>query len=570
MHSRFLREGSIGGAPESLWLAFRMNFLENILDRLGKTPDRPLLQEARAGGMISVRCRELLESIAAAREYLAEAGLKRGDRCALLAHNSIRWAALDLALMAEGILVVPLYARQSPRELAAMIKDCQAVLIFCGDESLRDAVGEWPEAPRTVLFDQVFATAAKQYQRPPVALEANDAVTIIYTSGTSGETKGVLLTVGNLDHMLSSTTARLDLLMGPTEAPDQVFHYLPFCFAGSWVLLLTCLSRPSVLTLSTDLTRLADELRSAKPHYFLNVPTLLERVRSGVESELEKRGGMGLKLYQNAIAAWLRQQAGNAGGLDRLWLALAERTVFGAIRRPLGPNLKALICGSAPLEKETQLFFLMLGVPVLQVYGLTETTAICTMDHPQHIEPGRVGPAISGVEMKLGADDEILVRGPNIFPGYWNRPEETARVLRDAWFHTGDQGEVNEAGNWRIIGRLKNLIILNSGHNIAPEPLEEMLRRRLPGAQQVVLIGNGRGYLVALVTGAVARERIQAEFDRMNAQLPHYQQIRAFHVEKEPFTIENGLLTANGKLRRDAIAARFEAEIRELYRRKGA
>src|SRR5262249_40033905 len=547
-----------------------MNFLENILDRLGKTPERPVFQEARASGMISVRCREPLGSLAVARGYLAKAGLKRGDRCALLAQNSIRWAALDLALMAEGMLVVPLYARQSPRELRAMIKDCQAALIFCGDNSLRDAVGAGPEVPRTVLFDEVFAAPAIPEHRPPVALQANDPVTIIYTSGTSGEAKGALLTVGNLDHMLGATTARLDLLMGPTEAPEQVFHYLPFCFAGSWVLLLTCLSRPSVLTLSSDLTRLADELSSAKPHYFLNVPTLLERVRSGVEGELEKRGGMALKLYENAIAAFLRQQAGNARGLDRLWLALAERTVFGAIRKPLGSNLKALICGSAPLAKETQLFFLMLGVPVLQVYGLTETTAICTMDHPQHVEPGCVGPAISGVEMKLGADNEILVRGPNVFPGYWNRPEETAGVLRDGWFHTGDQGEVNEAGNWRIIGRLKNLIILNSGHNIAPEPLEEILGRRLAGAQQVVLIGNGRGYLVALVTGDVPRERIQAELDRMNAQLGHFQQIRAFHVEKEPFTIENGLLTVYGKLKRDAISARFEAEIRELYRRKDA
>ena len=136
-------------------------------------------------------------------------------------------------------------------------------------------------------------------------------------------------------------------------------------------------------------------------------------------------------------------------------------------------ELKALICGSAPLNVETQHYFMMLGIPVLQVYGLTETTAICTMDDPRHVEPGRVGPAINGMEMKLGENDEIVVRGPNIFPGYWNRPQETAKVLRDGWFHTGDQGEVDAAGNWRIVGRIKNLIILGSGHNIAPEPIED-------------------------------------------------------------------------------------------------
>jgi long-chain acyl-CoA synthetase len=358
--------------------------------------------------------------------------------------------------------------------------------------------------------------------------------------------------------------------MGPRYAPERVFHYLPFCFAGSWVLLLTCLSRNSVLTLSTDLTRLAEEIKMAEPHYFLNVPTLLERIRTAVQDQLNRRGGIALVIFQRAREAWLRHQAGETRGVDPVCLAVGNRVLFAAIRKRLGSNLKALICGSAPLAQETQLFFLMLGVPVLQVYGLTETTAICTMDDPQRIEPGRVGPAIPGIEMKLAEDNEILVRGPHIFPGYWNRPQETAQVFRDGWFRTGDQGEVNDAGNWRIIGRVKNLIILKSGHNIAPEPLEDTLLRSLAGAQQVVLVGNGRSFVSAIVTGEVTREQVQATLATLNSQLPHYKQIRALHVEKEPFTIENGLLTANGKLKRDAILARFQTQIEELYRKKGA
>ena len=217
------------------------------------------------------------------------------------------------------------------------------------------------------------------------------------------------------------------------------------------------------------------------------------------------------------------------------------------------------------MNVETQLYFNMLGIPVLQVYGLTETTAICTMDDPRRVEPGRVGPAISGIEMKLGENEEIVVRGPNIFPGYWNRPQETAKALRDGWFHTGDQGEVDVAGNWRIIGRIKNLIILGSGHNIAPEPIEEELLQNLPGAQQVVLVGNGRGYLSAIVTGSVNREQVQTAVDAVNPQLPHYKQVRAFHLHAEPFSIENGLLTANGKLKRDLITSRLQSEIEEMY-----
>ena len=555
-----------------------MNFIENIFDRLSRAPDRPILQEARAGGMVAASGGELLEMIRAARAFLARAGLRKGDRCALLAHNSIRWAALDLALMAEGIIVVPLYTRQASAELVTMMKDCRASLVCCGDAALRDSIAKiWKQAPRLALFDEVFGggEGARDISPPsaslrtsaPAALQTSDAVTIIYTSGTSGEAKGAILTVGNLDHMLRCTTGRLDLLMGPRRQPDRVFHYLPFCFAGSWVLLLTCLSRTSLLTLSTDLARLADEIRMAEPHYFLNVPTLLERIRTGVEEQLAKRGGIALKIFQNAKAAWLRRRTGEARASDLVWLALANMLVFPAIQKRLGPNLKGLICGSAPLAKETQIFFQMLGVPVLLVYGLTETTAICTMDHPQRIEAGRVGPAIDGIEMKLGEHEEILVRGPNIFAGYWNRPEETARVLRDGWIHTGDQGEVDSTGNWRIIGRLKNLIILNSGHNIAPEPLEEMLLRSLPGAQQVVLVGNGRSFLSAIVTGEVTREQVERALEAVNQQLPHYKRIRAFQVLREPFTIENGLLTANGKLKREAIAARFDAQIEDVYRR---
>jgi long-chain acyl-CoA synthetase len=167
--------------------------------------------------------------------------------------------------------------------------------------------------------------------------------------------------------------------------------------------------------------------------------------------------------------------------------------------------------------------------------------------------------------MKVAENAEIVVRGPNIFPGYWGRPEETAKVLRDGWFHTGDQGEVDANGSWKIVGRIKNLIILGSGHNIAPEPIEDKILQELPGANQVVLVGNARGYLAALVTGKVSGEKTQAALDLVNPGLPHYKQVRAFHLIEEPFTIENGLLTANGKLKRDLIAERFRNEIDAMY-----
>jgi len=547
-----------------------MNFLEDIFERLANAPERMVLEEMRPEGRVCVTAGELLKRVAAARAVLAAAGLRKGDRCALLAPNGIRWIALDLAAMADGIMVVPLYARQTPAELAAMIRDAQPAIICCGDAaSQRDLLAALPgAAPRLMLLEEIFgAPTARQtaaIRTEPVPLAGSDPVTIIYTSGTSGESKGVVLNVGNVTYMLSCTADRLELLMGKRAEPDRVFHYLPFCFAGSWILLLSSLLRLSELRLSTDLTRLADDLREAAPDYCLNVPQLLERMRSAVEMQLAKRGGFANKIFASAKAASLGNGNGARSGMS---LLLARKLIFPAIRKKLGPNLKALICGSAPLALETQLFFQMLGIPVLQSYGLTETTAICTMDDPRHVEPGAVGPAIHGVEMKLGDHCEILVRGPNVFSGYWNRPEDTAKALSNGWFHTGDQGERTPSGNWRIVGRLNNLLILSSGHNIAPEPLEEKLMCAIPASQQVVLFGHGRSFLSAVVTGDVALEEVKTAVARLNSSLPHYRQIRAYHIEPHPLTLETGLLTANGKLRRDAIAAHFGDAIESMYRK---
>jgi len=550
------------------------NFLENVFAELQKAAEHVVLREVRGDKFVSVSGRELLDLVARARAYLRQAGVQAGDRCALLGPNSIRWVAFDLALMAEGAIVVPLYARQAANELAGMMKDCGPRLLIASDAALGEAVAAvWPQAPARVTFDEVLwkVPAGKGVTAMPNPLRDEDLVTIIYTSGTSGEPKGVCLNVRNLDHMLACTTQRLDQLMGATREPDRVFHYLPFNFAGSWIILLSCMSRESALTLSTDLNRLADEIRVASPHYFLNVPTLLERVRRGVLDAIAQRDTAIQKIFQKTQEAWERGQENQRRASDALWLFLGRKLIFRKIRARFGPHLRALICGSAPLAPETQQFFQMLGIPVLQVYGLTETTAICTLDDPRiAAEPGRVGEAIPGIEMRRGENEEILVRGPNIFPGYWNRVLETEKVLKDGWFHTGDQGEVNSRGNWRISGRIKNLIILNSGHNIAPEPIEEKLAQLLPGAQQIVVVGDGRGYLCALVTGAVEAKAVQSALDIVNSELPHYRQVRSFTILRDAFTPENGLLTANGKLRRDAINEKFREEIEQMYRKQAA
>jgi long-chain acyl-CoA synthetase len=545
-------------------------FVGDLLSQLQAAAETRILAEIREGEITAVTGDELLELIRKARTFVASKGLKKGDRCGLLAANSIRWVAMDLALMAEGLIVVPLYSRQAPAELIAMMKDSTPSIVCCGDAALRDGIAQsWPEAPPQFLFDEIFAGVdAVQLDQPP--LGKDDPVTIIYTSGTSGEAKGVLLTAANVGFMLDRTAERLSELMSESSSrvgrQDRIFHYLPFTFAASWIALLTFLKRRSLVTINMDLAKIASDMRAVAPDYFLNVPQLLERMRRAVDEQLWQTGGVAQAIYSRAKAAWVRQQEKQSKTGDALWLSLANLLVFPAIRKKMiGKNLKALICGSAPLSAETQLYFMMLGIRVLQVYGLTETTAICTMDDPNRVEVGRVGPAIPGMEMRLGENDEILVRGPNIFPEYWKRPEQTAEALRDGWFHTGDQGEMNAAGNWRIAGRIKNLIVLGSGHKISPEPIESAIAKLLPEAQQVVVVGNGRGYLSALVTGTVTSEKVQEALDTVNPDLPHYKQVRAFRVMPEAFSIENGSLTVNGKLKRDVIASRMKSEIEDMY-----
>jgi long-chain acyl-CoA synthetase len=557
-----------------------MTFLEQIFARIEQASAEPVVAEVRDGErLVPFTGGELLALVQRARVFIAARGLRKGDRAAIYARNSVRWIALDLALMAEGMIVVPLDPRQVATETSSVLRDATPAMLFCGGpRSLATLQETGTPLPQAVLFDEVFAGDAALPPSPPMHHADNDPVTIIYTSGTSGEAKGVVLNAGNIAFVLSRTNERLDKLMGARSRPERVFQYAPFWSAAARVLLLTSLSRNSILILSTDLIKLIEEVRMAQPDYFVNIPLFLERVRRKAEDMIRERGGApGVAFYSRAFSAYQKQRNGKWDSIGSLCLWLARITLFRLIRGRLGPNIRALICGSAPLAVETQLFFIMIGIPVLQVYGLTETTAICTMDDPANPVPGRVGPAISGIEMKLGEDDEILVRGPNVFSGYWQRPEETAKALANGWFHTGDQGEVDATGTWRITGRLKNLIVLNSGHNVAPEPLESALAERLPEAQRIVLVGNFQNSLSVLIADSrassgsngnstLSAEHIRSVLDALNSELPHYKKIRAFQVVHESFTHENGLLTTTGKLKRAAIAQRFAPEIEALFK----
>ena len=558
-----------------------MNFLERIFDNLKEQPERAKLIEVRGTSLQGTDGAGVLELVGRARASIEDAGIEPGDRVALLAPNTTRWVAADLAILASGATVVPLYDRQDPKELAVMMRSAVPRLLLAATrelaEPLVDAWAEGEDLPEdatfeakaeavgcTVLdFEALFSPAPSTKGLHPRG--EDDTVAIIYTSGTSGEPKGVMLSRANVDWMIPKTIERIGRAVGERAGPDRVFHFLPFCFAASRIMLWTQMSRPNPLMMSTDLNNLVVEMAVAKPNYFLNVPAVLERIRNGVGAKIEERGGVAWAMYQRAQAAYRKSLAGTASLFDSMALELGRRLVFPKIKEQIGPNLEFLISGSAPLSADTQRWFQMLGIPVYQAYGLTETTGIVSLDDPDMVEAGKVGLPLEGQTLEVSEEGELLVKGPHIFAGYWRKPEETERAIIDGWFHTGDQVEYETGGNLRIVGRIKNLIIPESGHNISPEPIEEKFMVQCPAAEQCMLIGHGRAHVAIIVTGQPPKGDVDRAMAVVNEGLPHYKRIRAALRADELFTIENGLLTANQKLRRRVIEAHFEAQIDEIY-----
>lgn len=549
-----------------------MHFTDHFYEQLERAEDLPLVTEVQNERLVPATGKELSLHIAKIRHYLEKKGVKPQDRVVFVASNSIKWVALDMAVLFEGAISVPLYTRQSPSELAGMIRDCDPALVLVEDENCLKALQKLEVS--ALPFEDIFSLEG-QKKAPVFPLEDDSPVTLIYTSGTSGEPKGVLYNAANVDFMLPVIGDAINKLVGshlPPGERERVFHYLPFCFAGSRMVLWMTLYRGSGIILSRNLEQLVKEMALAKPHYYLNVPFLLERVELGVEGKLKEKPAFIFKLWQKARQAYAKDIRGKASLSDKLVLAIAKPLLFKKIKTQIGENLICLISGSAVLPERTQEFFEMLELPVYQVYGLTETTAIVTLDQPDAplVERlGQVGWPIPGVEVRLGEGDELECRGPNVFPLYWGREEATQESrTEDGWFKTGDQAELHPNGSIRLIGRLKNLLVLRSGHNVAPEPIEEQLLA-IDGIEQAVVFGHREKNIVALIVSKeLSKEEALKAIAPMNEGLPFYMRVRNVHVLKEELSYENGALTANQKLKRKAIQESYESELRALWDEK--
>jgi len=575
--------------------------------------------DAGTGRWLDLGWHDAAAQVARWSQAIAAMRLPQGARVGILLPNGIDAVCADLATLACGAVPVPMHALDNPASIAYILADCEAALLVVHDAAqwqaisatgvalpvLRCVVGvTLPDAgvppgpvPLCRLDDwlEAGASAMPPAPQPPVA---GDLAAIVYTSGTTGRPKGVMLThanvLSNVMAVLAHAAVRSDDVFLSFLPLSHTFertagHYLPIA-AGA------CVAHARSVAL------LAEDLRTVQPTVLVSVPRIYERVRARVDAGL---AGSRLKrvLFERAVAVgWRRFRARQGLAPDpadasRLaWLeALAWPLLDALAGRPLraafGGRVRVAVSGGAPLPASIARCFLGLGVPVLQGYGMTETSPVVAANRPAHNDPATVGTVLQGVAVRLGEQQELQVRGPNVMSGYWKRPDDTARAFTpDGWLRTGDQAALDGDGRVRILGRLKEIIVTSTGEKIAPADLELAIAAD-PLFSQVFVLGENRPFIAAVVVleprrwdefarslGVdpqraeslalpAVREAVLARIAARVAAFPRHGVPRAVWLSLTPWTVENSLMTPTLKLKRHNLMARFAAEIDALYAR---
>ena len=540
-------------------------------------------------------------------------GVDRGDRIGLLSENRPEWALADWACLCSGVTDVPIYPTLPAEQIIHPLNDAGVVVLFVSTPeqaakagsvranlgTLRTIISFTDPVPPGADYSLAELEAAGALLDSPeraaawkataLAIAPDDLASLIYTSGTTGVPKGVMLSHGNIASNCAALRSRLDLRAG-----DLALSFLPlshiFERTGDYVLFAAGVSiayAESAETISANM----EELR---PQLALSVPRLFEKMYARVVEGALAAGGMRARVFRWARgvgerAAALRLRGGTPGGLLTIQSRLADRLVFARIRSRLGGQLRFLVSGGAPLAPAIHTFFHAAGLPILEGYGLTETSPVITMNTLDALRIGAVGTPIPGVEVAIADDGEIRTRGPHVMQGYYNRPDDTAEVLdADGWLHTGDIGVI-EGGYLRITDRKKDIIVTAGGKNIAPQPIEHLLTLNLFIAQ-AVMIGDGRRYPIVLVVPdftqleawatqqrlvwgsrsellatPVVAEKIAREVQHTLAGLASFEMPKRIGLLEQEFSVERGELTPKMSVRRRVIAQKYGALIESLY-----
>jgi long-chain acyl-CoA synthetase len=546
-------------------------------------PDKPMLRSFRDGAWRSITWGEFGRMAASCARRLRAAGISAGDRVVIVSENRPEYPIAETALMALGAVPVPTYATNTAADHAHILRDSGARAAIVSTPALagrlREAgrlaggldllvVIEGPPddasgSPRLMHWAGLVADTA-----PPDdvaldadAIQANELACLIYTSGTGGAPKGVMLPHRSI---LSNCRGAFELLR-PLRLKDEVYlSYLPISHSYEHTVGLYFL--PSIgteIVYCRGVEHLAADMLTIRPTILTAVPRVLEVIRARVLTQVARQPAWQQALFNRAMALGLRQVEGARLGLgDKALDLLLDRLVRGKVRARFGGRLKAAMSGGARLEPEVGRFFLSLGLMIMQGYGQTEAGPVISANPPDAIQIDTVGRVLDGVEVKLAEDGEILVRGDLVMQGYWGLPEATAAAIQGDWLHTGDIGEL-ENGYLRITDRKKDMIVLSGGENVSPAKVEGMLMAE-PEISQAVVAGDGRSSLTALVVPADGHDDVSAALavSRVNLRLSVTERIRK-HAVVKPFTVENGLLTPTQKIRRMlVIRANADALVR--------
>ena len=585
------------------------NLAQLFTRRAAERGDRPMLWAKSDGAYQPWSWRRVDSESRAIAATLAEAGLVPGDRVLLVAENRPEWCIADLAILRAGGITVPAYTTNTTDDHRFLLEHSGARFVLCSGPALAKrlmpAVAQAPQV-RLVLFMEpaegwavpsaVIAPWAEAVRQglalPPVdradTLGPDDIACLIYTSGTGGRPKGVMLSHRNIMANLRGAWAILERL-GPLEG-SVFLSFLPLSHAyehtaGQFL----PIAIGGEIYYAEGVEALNANLVEARPHILPCVPRLYEVMRQRILHAVERQGGLRAWLFHRTVELGVRRyERGRLGPLGSLLDRLLDRLVRDKARARFGGRLRALVSGGAPLSYEVGLFFTALGLPVAQGYGQTEAAPLISVNPPWRVKLRTVGPPVDGVEVRIAADGEILVRGELVMPGYWKDADATAAVLRDGWLHTGDIGELDADGYLTITDRKKDMIVLSGGDNVAPQLVEGLLLLENEIAQCAVF-GDRRPYLVALLVPSpdviqnVARElgvaadlarlaghealrrRLAAAVGRANAKLSTIHRVRRFAVLPEPCTVDNGLMTPTLKLKRQRLGETFADLLESLY-----
>jgi len=537
-----------------------------------RKPDAFLVK--RDGQWTPVSMVEVLARVRALMAALRKRGVQRGDRVMLLAESSLDWALADMAIMSLGAITVPIFPTLPAYEIAPLLTDSGSIGAFASTkeqrEKLESARGKQSALRWIWCFDEEPLPGGEGELGPPPpggGPQPDDLASINYTSGTTGTPKGVMLTHGNL-----VAQARIALEAMPVTDEDVYLSFLPLSHVlerGSG--LYTMMSGGATIAYAESFERMAANLLEVRPTIIMAVPRFYEKVYSRAGESAAAAGFPSATIFPWAARVaieWAERKNTRRSIPPGLALqhALASGLVYSKLAKRLGGRVHLRVSGGAPLGREVALFFYGAGQPIFEGYGLTETSSAICVNRFGDQRVGTVGPPFPEVQIRIADDGEILVHGPIIMKGYWQRPKETTEALQDGWFHTGDIGAFDPDGHLRITDRKKDLIVTSIGKKIAPQPIEEALKTS-PRIVEALVLGDGKKYVGALIVPAngVTRDEVAAEIERVNANLANYEKIRKFELIKDDLSIENGTLTPSLKVKRKTVAERHRDAIERIF-----